>query len=357
MSNLNFLHFDTALKDVSSDDPFNCSLTLANPLRGVKRIYLKSCEIPIGFFNIRETYSFAFSMKIPVSAYKTQTVTVNNNNNGSGTTPTNSGIYGGGGLIATPTDGPNTTPTTTTIQEPIVSPLTGGKNYNWSPEAVNNYLINGLVPVNGVSNNGDGTLFSIKVVPGNYTIDTLLTYINTAIDKIYQRCVTDLQLKSDFSTSPTLTKLTVNDTGAFPVGYVQFNYYPGFIVSGFNTSFLTNTILGFQTDQTDSTLGNIVGRYLWSIYHDLSIGLYFSNIPHNNTHFSSQLMSFKIPVKGGVQSIEFNGENQNFSQYIELSDPHFILSQLRLQVYDVRGNLLKNQYNFHFTLGFEYNSN
>jgi hypothetical protein len=55
-------------------------------------------------------------------------------------------------------------------------------------------------------------------------------------------------------------------------------------------------------------------------------------------------MSFKIPVKGGVQSIEFNGENQNFSQYIELSDPHFILSQLRLQIYDVRGNLLKNQY-------------
>jgi hypothetical protein len=68
-------------------------------------------------------------------------------------------------------------------------------------------------------------------------------------------------------------------------------------------------------------------------------------------------MSFKIPVKGGVQSIEFNGENQNFSQYIELSDPHFILSQLKLQLYDVRGNLLKNQYNFHFTLGFEYNSN
>ena len=49
MSNLNFLHFDTALKDTSTDDPFNCTLTLANPMRHVKKIYLKSCEIPIGF--------------------------------------------------------------------------------------------------------------------------------------------------------------------------------------------------------------------------------------------------------------------------------------------------------------------
>jgi hypothetical protein len=164
MSNLNFLHFDTALKDVSSDDPFNCSLTLANPLRGVRRIYLKSCEIPIGYFNIRESYNFSFNMKIPVSAYKTQTVTVYINNiNDFVATPLHIVLYGGGGLIATPTDGPNTTPTTTTIQQPIVSPLTGGKNYNWSPEAVNNYLINGIVPVNGGSYNKMELYFQLKL--------------------------------------------------------------------------------------------------------------------------------------------------------------------------------------------------
>jgi hypothetical protein len=351
MSNLNFLHFDTALKDISTDDPFNCTLTLANPMRHVKKIYLKSCEIPIGFFNIRESYTFSFRIKFPVIAYKLQTVVVNNNN-GNGATPTNSGIYGGGGLIATPVD-PDPT-NTTTITQPIVSPLTGGKNYNWSPEAVSNYVLNGIVPVSGSNNGSDGVLFQINVIPGNYTIDSLIAYINTAIDKIYQKCFTDLELMNDFNTSPTLTKLTVSDTGAFPVGYVQFNYYPGFIVSGFNSNFLTNCILGFQTNQTDSTLGSITARYLWSIYNDLSIALYFANIPHNNTHFSSQLMSFKIPIKGGVQSIEFNGDSQNFSQYIEISDPHYILSQIKLVIFDTRGNLLKNQYNFNFTLGFEY---
>ena len=348
MSNLNFLHFDTALKDTSTDDPFNCTLTLANPMRHVKKIYLKSCEIPIGFFNIRESYTFSFRIKFPIIAYKTQTVTVSNNTNND-TTPENSGnIYGG--IAATPED-----PTyTTNITRPIVSPVTGGKNYNWSPEAASNYVLNGIVPVSGSNNGSDGVLFQINVIPGNYTIDTLITYINTAIDKIYQKCFTDLELMNDYNTSPTLTKLTVSDTGAFPVGYVQLNFYPGFIVSGFNSNFLTNSILGFQTNQTDSTLGSITARYLWSIYNDLSIALYFANIPHNNTHFSSQLMSFKIPIKGGVQSIEFNGDSQNFSQYIEISDPHYILSQIKLVIFDTRGNLLKNQYNFNFTLGFEY---
>jgi len=308
MSNLNFLHFDTAFKDSPTDDPFNCCLTLANPLRKVKKIYLKSCEIPIGFFNIRETYNFSFRMRFPASAYQSGTEI-------------------------------------------------GGKIYTFSPNVANNYLINNVVPVSGTIDGSYGALFSIDVVPGNYTIDSLLTYLNTGIDKIYQKCIIDLQIKSDFNTSPNLTKLTVSDTGAFPVGYVQLNYSPGFTVSEFNSNFITNYVLGIQTDQTDSTVGYIIGRTLWSIYNDLSIALYFSNIPHNNTHFSSQLMSFKIPVKGGVQSIEFNGESQNFSQYIELSDPHFILSQIKLQIFDTKGNLLKNQYNFHFTLGFEYNSN
>jgi hypothetical protein len=263
----------------------------------------------------------------------------NNNNNNNNTNNTNNNNSNNNGA---------------TVQQPIVSPISGGKNYNWSPEAVSNYLLNGIVPVSGSNNGSDGVLFQITVIPGNYTIDGLITYINTAIDKIYQKCFTDLELMNDFSTSPTLTKLTVSDTGAFPVGYIQLNYYPGFIVTGFNSNFLTNCILGFQTNQTDSTLGYIIGRYLWSIYNDLSIALYFANIPHNNTHFSSQLMSFKIPVKGGVQSIEFNGESQNFSQFIEISDPHYILNQIKLVIFDTRGNILKNQYNFNFTLGFEY---
>jgi hypothetical protein len=58
-------------------------------------------------------------------------------------------------------------------------------------------------------------------------------------------------------------------------------------------------------------------------------------------------------MSAGYQAIAFNAETQNFSQYIELSDPSFILNSLKILVFDTRGNLLVNQYNFNFTLGFE----
>jgi hypothetical protein len=79
----------------------------------------------------------------------------------------------------------------------------------------------------------------------------------------------------------------------------------------------------------------------------------FPNILHNNTHFAMQLLSFKIPMNAGYQAIAFNADSQNFSQYVEISDTHFILNNLKLVVYDTRGNILINQYNWNFTLGFE----
>jgi hypothetical protein len=60
---LQFLHFDTSLRTDPTDDPFNCTLTLANPLRNIKKIYLKSCEIPLGFFNFRSANDLFFTMR------------------------------------------------------------------------------------------------------------------------------------------------------------------------------------------------------------------------------------------------------------------------------------------------------
>ena len=58
-------------------------------------------------------------------------------------------------------------------------------------------------------------------------------------------------------------------------------------------------------------------------------------------------------MNSGYQAISFNAESQNFSQYIEVSDKHFILNNLKLVIYDTKGNVLVNQYNWNFTLGFE----
>ena len=112
--------------------------------------------------------------------------------------------------------------------------------------------------------------------------------------------------------------------------------------------------MGFDAfQQNTQTIPHITANKLWGLYNDLAIYLYFPTIPHNNTHFGSQLLSFKIPMSAGYQAIAFNADSQNFSQYIELSDPSFILNSLKINIYDTRGNLLVNQYNFNFTLGFE----
>ena len=62
MPHLEFYHFDTTnqwnpsfqqIFNNSNSSPFNLTLTLPNQINKVKRIYLKSIEMPIGFTNIR----------------------------------------------------------------------------------------------------------------------------------------------------------------------------------------------------------------------------------------------------------------------------------------------------------------
>ena len=347
---LRFLHFDTSLRTDIKDDPFQCTLTLASPIRNIKKIYLKSCEIPVGFFNIRQPYTFSFYMTFPLSAYTLKQVP--NPEYTGNSIP--GGIYGGSGsLIITPVD-PSNTPEF--ISVPVVNPNTSGRNmnYNWSEETVNNYIATINAPsVSELANGGNRSFIKIDLVPGNYTIDTVLNTINTAIDNVYQKLATQLALKTEYKVSPTLTKVTVLDNGAFPVGFVKLNYTAGITVDTISTNYLTETILGFRSYQSDSTTGFIQSTCLWGIYNDLAIHLYFPTIPHNNTHFSGQLVSFKIPMVSGYQAIQFTADNQNFSQFIEVSDTHFILNNIKLAIYDTQGVPLHNQYNWNFTLGFE----
>jgi HSP90 family molecular chaperone len=57
---ISFLHFDSAQRNNKNEDPFKSSFKLANSIRNVKKIYLKSAEIPCGFFNIRTPQIFSF---------------------------------------------------------------------------------------------------------------------------------------------------------------------------------------------------------------------------------------------------------------------------------------------------------
>ena len=59
MQNKQIIHFDTIYAQSKKDNnPFQSKFVLQKILQNISRIYLKSCEIPIGIFNIRVPYSF-----------------------------------------------------------------------------------------------------------------------------------------------------------------------------------------------------------------------------------------------------------------------------------------------------------
>lgn len=53
--NMSILHFDTITSNYIQNDPFNTRFTLANAIHRVRSIQLKSLELPVGFFNVRNS--------------------------------------------------------------------------------------------------------------------------------------------------------------------------------------------------------------------------------------------------------------------------------------------------------------
>ena len=60
--NIQFLHFDSANGNYT-DDPFNVSFVIqSGGIKNIKRLYLKSVEIPVGFYNVRSAIQSTFSI-------------------------------------------------------------------------------------------------------------------------------------------------------------------------------------------------------------------------------------------------------------------------------------------------------
>jgi len=317
---LTFLHFDTAQRNNINSDPFNASFNLSNSIRNIKKIYLKSCEIPCGYYNIRTPQIFSFILNPPSSS----TLPASIQPASMSYIPTQTNNFG---LVV------NDSNNAYSGFNPILVSLLGNNNiFHTQNIKVNNYPIQ----------------INITVPIGNYTIDSLINYINSCIINLY--VTYNNQYDALGTTCPTLSKVLVAASSSFPVGYIQLN-----VLSGVNIQILPSTInsmLGFVNNQTATT--TIIGPNFYNLCPDISIYLYFPTIPHNNTHFNNQLISFKIPVTTGYQAIEFNQENINFAQYIEVSDKTFILTNIQLLFYDRLGNvLLNNNLDFCMTLAFE----
>jgi len=320
MSNIiQFYHFDTAQRDNLIDDPFQSQFTLANPLRQVKKIYLKSCEIPIGYFNIRTYQYFEFTTAFydQYDSFDADTLTTYRYR------PTWSTSY--------------TTPT---------------------QDSDNNYTSTFAVagPSGLTDPQRDMYRFSIGIVPGNYTINSLIKYINDAIARI----ISIYSQLGDFdsTTTGTLSIVSVSDTGEFPVGYLRFTHSEQYI--HILPTELSYKYLGFTSYKNNQQikqtgLYTIQSLRLWNMYPDLCIYIHLENIPQTNSHFKNNLASYKIPITSGYQAIEYNADNANFAQYIENTNVNFILNLIKLKMYDRNNNLLTNNgFDFTFTIGIEY---
>lgn len=304
---ISFIHFDSAQRNNKDEGPFKSSFKLANSIRNVKKIFLKSAEIPCGFFNIRTPQIFSFV----ISSIK---------NIGD--------ISRLASITYTPIENTNFN---------IVVSTANNASANQNPYCP--FFI--YPPTRNIIEN-ETIMFKIVIPIGNYSIDSLLAYINSAINNLYS--IFYIQFNILGTTCPVLSKVSVSASSSFPVGYLQLTH-PRYIT-------MISNILGFNG--TENKRGSIISTNLYNLNPDLCLYMYFPNIPHKNTHFNNQLISFKIPVTSGYQSIEFNQENVNFAQYIELHDSTFILNKIDLIINDRQGNYIDNNgYEFTFSIGIE----
>ena len=184
---IQFYHFDTTQKDNLVDDPFQCQFTLTNPLRRVKKIYLKSCEMPIGFFNIREpiTFSFlrstndfrdslSFLSENRISIYSYTDSAINNYN-------------------STSTSGSSTIRDVNGVD---ISSFYTSPNPDLQLSILN-------------SSNSDYKIYTVNIPAGNYTIFSLITYINNGIKAIFNKFILTKGPEPNYL-YPNLTLTTIN---------------------------------------------------------------------------------------------------------------------------------------------------
>jgi len=248
---VDFYHFDTtnqwsvlspsAAYYKTAMSPFNLTLSLPHQISKIKRIYLKSVEIPIGFTNIR---------------------------NGN----------------------------TSNILVMNMSKLFSDESYS----------------------------FTIVLPDKNYTsMQSLLNDINTAIDN--NSTVQKYTFKPQFTVSGQRVSINVDSSITF----------------SFVDSVLSKNILGFSYNFYIFTGTSYQAPSNFNIQYDSYIALNFPRISARSSGTTQQI-SFKIPCNATANQIYFEAEFQSFSQFIDVTDPHFVLGSLQLTVCDRFGYPIDN---------------
>ena len=183
----------------------------------------------------------------------------------------------------------------------------------------------------------NGITYNITIASGVYsTISSLLTVLNAAI----LSAITALGFTFVLS-ALTTNKIIITSTG------------------GFSTySIITNTLSSILniTSAINQVAGTYTSPYIYNLGYDTYIQICFYNIP---SIFSSQgnvPSALKIPLNTNAYNILFyNTDRNDYDQSLTISDTNFILSQMRIIMYDRYGFPLNNgSLDYSFTIAIEY---
>ena len=135
--------------------------------------------------------------------------------------------------------------------------------------------------------------------------------------------------------------------------YLKLTGLPNNTVVSFHPSKLLSVILGFT--QLSYTVTNEVkadNNYL--IAYDNYISLYLQDIPVKSTGYSNQLISYKIPLNAVNSMVYYLQELNSFSQCVEITDKNYVLTRLRVVIFDRFGDKITNGLDYSFSLAVNY---
>ena len=176
----------------------------------------------------------------------------------------------------------------------------------------------------------NGITYNITIISGVYsTISSLLTALNAAI----LSAITALGFTFVLSASTT-NKIIITSTG------------------GFSTySIITNTLSSILN--ITSAINQVAGTYTSPFIYNLGYDTYIPSIFSSQGNVPSAL---KIPLNTNAYNILFyNTDRNDYDQSLTVSDTNFILSQMRIIMYDRYGFPLNNgSLDYSFTIAIEY---
>jgi hypothetical protein len=183
--------------------------------------------------------------------------------------------------------------------------------------------------------------YNLTLANTNYTsIQTLLTDINN-----------QLSLIGTAQTRPTLS-LGNRTSGN---NMVRISIPSANTIQLFD-SILVNQVLGFPKNVYSGIRApetNILGSYSFNLNYDNFLILYL-NIPSTCTSSGNKLISYKIPVNAVSGMVYYLGQNNTFEQSIIVSDQNYVLSDIRVQVFDRFGYPIIQALDYTFSLALYY---